>query len=87
MSARGRELVATEESTVLAKLLLDPIVVEDGQSDRGLPDPPCADEGDWSEVSRETNDLVNQLVASKAGPRRWGRGFSGSAGSINYRNR
>ena len=79
MIARGRELVAAEEPTVLAKPLLDPIVVEDGQSDGGLPDPPCADEGDWGEVFRETNNVGNQLVASEKDPRRRGRTFSGSA--------
>jgi hypothetical protein len=46
MSARGRELVATNEPPVLAEPLLDPIVVEDGQGDGCLPDPPCTDQSD-----------------------------------------
>ena len=51
MSARSRELVAADESTVVSKLFLDAIVVEDGQSDGRLPDPPWADESNRSEIS------------------------------------
>jgi len=38
MSTRGGELVATDESTVTAKSLSDPIVVKDGQSGGCLAD-------------------------------------------------
>ena len=73
MSAGREELVATDEPAVVPESLLDPIVVEDGQGDRSLPDPPCTNEGDWSEILCETNDLFDELVASETDPRRWGR--------------
>jgi len=78
MITRRRELVATEEPTVVAKPLPDAIVMEDRQSDRGLPDTRYSDESDGCAVFCETNDPVNQFVASKA-DRRWGRGFPRSA--------
>ena len=46
MGARGRELFAGNEPAVLAKPLLDPIVVEDCQGDGSLPDPPYTNESD-----------------------------------------
>jgi hypothetical protein len=76
MSARSWELVATNEPAVVAKSLLDAIVVEDSQSDGRLPDPPWTDESDGCEVLCEANNLLDQLVASKTGPRRRGRQFS-----------
>ena len=57
MRVRGGEFVATDKPAVIPKSILDPIVVEDGQSDRRLPDSPGADESGWSEVLCETNDL------------------------------
>ena len=79
MSARSRELVAADESTVVSKLFLDAIVVEDGQSDGRLPDPPWADESNRSEISYETNSLLNQFVASETDPGRRGWRFAGWA--------
>ena len=76
MSARGRELVATDESTIASKPCLDAIMVEDGQSDGCFPDPPWTDESDWSEVFSEANDFLDQVVASKTGPRPRGGKFS-----------
>jgi len=76
MCARGGELVATNKPTVVSKLFLDAVVMEDSQSDRRFPDPPCADESDWSEGFCEANDLCDQLVASNTGPQRRGRWFS-----------
>ena len=73
MSARGGELVATNKSTVVSKPFLNAIVMEDSQSDRRFPDPPCADESDWGEIFREPNDLRDQLAAPNTGPRRRGR--------------
>ena len=73
MCGRGGELVATNKPTVVSKPFLDAIVMQDSQSDGRFPDPPCADESDWSEVFREANDLRDQLVASNTGPWRWGR--------------
>jgi hypothetical protein len=73
MSARSRELIATDESTVLAKPFLDAIVVEDGEGDGCFPDPPCTDESDGFQVFSESDDLLDQLFASETGPWRRGR--------------
>ena len=62
-----------------AKPLLDATVVEDSEGDRSLADSAGTDESDRGEVSREINDLLDQLVPSKEDPRwRWRR-FSGYA--------
>ena len=76
MSAGGGELVTTDEPAVVAKLLLDSIVVENSQRNGGLADSASADESDWDEVLSKIDYLLDQLVASKEGP--WGqrRGFS-----------
>jgi hypothetical protein len=76
MTARGRELITANEPTVMAKPLLDPIVVENGQGDRRLANSTSTDEGDWSKVLSEIDYLLDQLVASKEGPRWQRRGFS-----------
>ena len=76
MIVRGRELVTTDESSIISEPFLDAIVVEDGQSDGCLPDPPWPDESEWGEVLGEVDNLFNQIVASKTGPRTWGRGLS-----------
>ena len=76
--ARGGELVATDESTVIVESLLDAVVVEDGQGDGGLADSAGANESDWSEMFCEANDLLAQVVASEAGPWWWWWGFSAS---------
>jgi hypothetical protein len=76
MRERGGELVATNEPTVVTEPLFDPIVVENGQGDGGLANSAGTDESDRSEVFCESNDLLDQLVASKAGPRWWWWGFS-----------
>ena len=73
---RCRELVATDESTVVSEPFPNAIVVEDGQSDGRFPDSPCADESDWGEVFGETNEILDQFIASETGPRRWGWGFT-----------
>ena len=76
MSGGGGELVATDESTVVAKPFLDAIVVEDSQRDGRLANSSDANESGWSEGFYETDDLLDQLVTSKEGPRwRWW-GFS-----------
>ena len=72
MSTRSRELIATDEPAVLAEPLLDAVVVEYSQSDGCLPDPPGTYESDGYEGFGETNDLLDQLVASETGP--WWRG-------------
>ena len=53
----GGELVATDEPTVIAKPLLDPIVVKESQGNGGLADPASADESDWNEVLGEIDYL------------------------------
>ena len=59
MSARGGELVATDESTVGAEPLLNAIVVEDCQSDRGLANTAGANEGDGVKVLSEIDYLLD----------------------------
>jgi hypothetical protein len=55
---------------VVAKPLLDPIVVENGQGDRRLPDSASTNQGDWNKVLGEIDYLLDQLVASEE--RSWG---------------
>ena len=66
-------MVATDKSTVVAKPLLDPVVVENGQGNGCLPDSSGTDESDRNEILSEIDYLLDQLVASKEGPllRRW----------------
>jgi len=77
MSGQGKELIATDKSTVVTKPLLDAVVVQDGQSDGRLADPASTDESNWGEIFRETDDLLDQLVASEEDSRWRGWGFSG----------
>ena len=73
-------MIATNEPAIVSKPLLDAIVVEDSEGDGCLPDPSWADESEWSEVLSEVDDLLNQIVASKTGPRTRGRGLSTCVG-------
>jgi hypothetical protein len=73
MSARSWELVTTNESTVVAKPVLNAIVVEDLERDRRFPNPPCTNESDRFEVFGESDDRLYQFVASETGPGWWGR--------------
>ena len=75
MNAGGRDLVATDEPTIFSKPFLDAIIVENGQGNRGFPDPPWTDESDWCEVFSEINNLLDQPVTSKTSPRWRGRRF------------
>jgi len=61
---------------VIAKSLLDPIVVENGQGDRRLADSAGTDESDWNKLLSKIDYLLDQLIASKEGS--WGqrRGLS-----------
>jgi hypothetical protein len=68
MGARSGELVATDESTVITKPGLDSIVVEEGESDSCLPNPPCSNESDRFEVFGKTNKLLDQFVTSEKIP-------------------
>ena len=76
MTTRGRELITADESTVMTKSLLDPIVVENGQSDRRLADSASTDESDWIKLLSQVDYLFDQLVASEKGLRWQRRGFS-----------
>jgi hypothetical protein len=75
MARRSREPITTDESTVVAIPFLDTLVVKYGKSDGRFPDPPWADEREGLKVFSETNDLFDQSVASKTGPRWRGRSF------------
>ena len=81
MGRRGVELVTTYEPSVVTKSLFDAVVVKDGQSDGRLADPAGTNKGNWGRVfcQCETNDLLDQLIASKEIPRRRGWEFSGYA--------
>ena len=72
MRKRSWELITADESSVVAKPFLDAIVVEDGKSDRGFPDPPSTDESDGFKVFSEPDNPFNKLVAPEKCPRRWG---------------
>ena len=76
MGERGGELVAANEPAVVTETLLNTIVMEGGQSNRRLSNSAGTNEGEWSEVFREADDLLDQLIASKDGPRWWWRRFS-----------
>jgi hypothetical protein len=74
---KGRwKLIAANEPTVIAKPFLDSIVMEDGQCDRCFANPSGTYESDGLEVLGETDDLLDELVASKTGPWWRRRGFS-----------
>ena len=72
MGAGSRELIATDESPVIAKSFLDTTVVEDSERDGCFSDPPCTDQGDGFEAFDDSDDLLDQLPTSEAGP--WCRG-------------
>ena len=67
MGGRGGELVASDEPTVMAKSLFDPIVMEDGQRDGRLADSANTDESGWDKIFGEIDHLLDQLVASEEG--------------------
>ena len=73
MNTGSRELVTTNKSTVVAKPVLDPIVVEDSEGNGCFPDSPCTDESDGFKVFSESGDFLNQFVAPKTGPGPRGR--------------
>ena len=63
-------------SSATTEPLLYPFVVEDSQGDGSLPDPACTNEGNWYKLLSEVDDLLDQLVASKASSRWWRWYFS-----------
>jgi hypothetical protein len=76
MSTRGWELIAADESPVVAKSVLDATVVKDGESYGSLPNPPCTDEGSRFEIFGKTDHLFNEVVPSETGPGWRGRQLS-----------
>jgi len=52
-------LFTANESAVVTKPLLDPVVVENGQGDRGFADPANTDERDWGEVLGKIDYLLD----------------------------
>jgi len=64
-------LVATDKPTIVTKSSFDAIAVEDGQSGRSLANSARTDQSDWGQGFCETNDLFDQIVASKEDPRWW----------------
>jgi hypothetical protein len=76
MGTRSRKLIAADNPTVLAEPFFDPLVVEDSERNRRLPDPPCTNESDRFEVFGESDNLLNQFLAPEAVPRGWGRQFT-----------
>ena len=68
MTTRWRELIATDEPTVMAKSLLDPIVVKNSQGNGGFANPSSTNESDWSKILSEIDYLLNHLVAPEEGP-------------------
>ena len=73
MSGRGWELVTSDEPTIVAKLLLDAMVMKNGQSDGCLADSTGTNESDRGEILCETNDLLDQVITPETGPRCRGR--------------
>ena len=59
MSTGGGELVTADESAVMTESLLDSIVVENGQGDRGFADPTGTDESDGAKVLGEIDCLLD----------------------------
>ena len=77
VGARCRELVATDETTLVSEPLPDTIVVKDSEGDGRFSDSPCTDESHWSEGFCETDNLLDQFVTSETSSRWRGRHFSG----------
>ena len=73
MSTGGWELVTTNAPAVVTKPLLDSVVVENGQSDRGFPYPADTDESDWTKVFGKMDYLLDQLITPKTSPWWWRR--------------
>ena len=73
MGTGSRKLIATDESTVLAKSFFYPLVVKDSESDRSFPNPPRTNEGDRFKAFSESDNFLNQFIAPKTVPRRRGR--------------
>ena len=73
MVERRRELITSDEPTILPEPLLDAIVMEDSQRDGRLSDPARTDQSDRSETFRQSHDLVDQIVTTETDFRCWRR--------------
>ena len=51
--------MAADESMILSKSFFDPVVVEDSESNRHFPNPPCPGENDGFEVSSQLHNFLN----------------------------
>ena len=71
-----RELVAMDEAAIIPKPLLDSLVVESGQGDRGFPDSAGTNEGNWTKVPGEIDYLLDQFITPETGPWWWRWQFS-----------
>ena len=78
-SARNGELIKSDESTALAKSFFDSFVVEDSESNGGFPGPTCTDKSDRFEAFSQSDDLLDQVVASETVPRWRGKFTSENA--------
>ena len=76
MSARYRELITTDKAAVVAKPVLDAIVVENSEGDGCFSDAPCTDESDGFKVFSKIDNLLDQFVSSETGGGRRRRRFS-----------
>ena len=76
MSARSRERIAADESTVIAELSLGVYVVEGLEGDGSFPEPPWADQSEGFEAYDRSDDLIDQPPAPETDPWRRGRQFS-----------
>jgi hypothetical protein len=63
-----RELVAPDETAVLAETSLDAIVMKDSQRDRCLADPSSADQSHGFEVFGEANNLPQSTRRGQSRP-------------------
>ena len=77
MDRRRWELVTTNESTFVTESLLDAIVVKNSQGDGSLAYTTGTNESNRCQVLSETDDLLDQVIASEANSWWWWRRFSG----------
>ena len=59
MNARCRELITTDKPAVIAKPVLDTVVVENSEGDGCFPDAPCTNESEGFEVFSKIDDPLD----------------------------
>ena len=64
------EMIAADEPTIVTEHLFDASIVKEGQDYGCLPNPAGPDQSDWCEVLCETDDPLDQIIASKEVSRR-----------------